>query len=137
MAIERELTKHLHAWKANPAHKALLLDGAHQVGKTFAVRAFGKENYKVFAKLNFVENPGAKAIFDGDLNARDLIMGITAYTGVALQPGKTLIFLDEVQACPRAHGDQVPRGGWALRLHRVRLAAGRHQRACRLAAGGL
>lgn len=102
MPIERELTKQLHSWKANPAHKALLLDGARQVGKTFAVRAFGRANYKVFAELNFVENPGAKAIFDGDLNARDLIMGLTAYTGMSLQPGETLIFLDEVQACPRA-----------------------------------
>lgn len=102
MAIERDLTHQLQEWKANPSRKALLLSGARQVGKTFAVRAFGKENYKVFVEINFVESPAAKAIFEGDLSAETLIMGLTAYSGTALQPGETLIFFDEIQECPWA-----------------------------------
>ena len=102
MAIDRELTQRLESWKANPSHKALLLDGARQVGKTFAVRAFAEEHYEVFLEINFVEMPGARAIFEGDLDAETIIMGLTAYSGTALQPGNTLIFFDEVQACPRA-----------------------------------
>lgn len=102
MAIDRELTQRLESWKANPSHKALLLDGARQVGKTFAVRAFAEEHYGVFLEINFVEMPGARAIFEGDLDVETIIMGLTAYSGTALQPGNTLIFFDEVQACPRA-----------------------------------
>ena len=102
MAIERALMQKLESWKANPARRALLLDGARQVGKTFAVRAFAKNHYDIFLEINFVETPGARAIFDGDLDAETIIMGLTAYSGTALVPGKTLVFFDEVQACPRA-----------------------------------
>ena len=102
MAIERELNKQLLDWKNNPAHKALLIDGARQVGKTFAVRAFAEQNYQVFLEINFIENPSACKIFEGDLNVATIIMGLTAYTNTALVPGKTLVFFDEVQECPRA-----------------------------------
>lgn len=102
MAIERRLMQKLESWKANPVRRALLLDGARQVGKTYAVRAFAKSNYDSFLEINFVETPGARAIFDGDLDAETIIMGLTAYSGTALVPGKTLVFFDEIQACPRA-----------------------------------
>ena len=48
MAIERRLMQKLESWKANPVRRALLLDGARQVGKTYAVRAFAKSNYDSF-----------------------------------------------------------------------------------------
>ena len=102
MAIERRLMQKLESCKANPVRRALLLDGARQVGKTYAVRAFAKSNYDSFLEINFVETPGARAIFDGDLDAETIIMGLTAYSGTTLVPGKTLVFFDEIQACPRA-----------------------------------
>lgn len=102
MAIQRNLFQQLKEWKDRPDHKALLIDGARQVGKTFAVRQFAAENYEVFLEVNFVKTPGAKAIFEGDLDAATVIMGLTAYSGTALLPGKTLIFFDEIQECPRA-----------------------------------
>ena len=102
MAIERALMQKLESWKANPARRALLLDGARQVGKTFAARAFAESHYDILLEINFVETPAARAIFDGDLDAETIIMGLTAYSGTALVPGKTLVFFDEVQACPRA-----------------------------------
>ncbi len=102
MVIQRNLFRQLKEWKDRAGHKALLLDGARQVGKTFAVRQFAAENYEVFLEINFVKTPGAKAIFEGDLDAATLIMGLTAYSGTTLVPGKTLLFFDEVQDCPRA-----------------------------------
>lgn len=102
MTIQRSLFRQLKEWKDRPDHKALLIDGARQVGKTFAVRQFAAENYEVFLEVNFVKTPGAKAIFEGDLDAATIIMGLTAYSGTALLPDKTLIFLDEIQECPRA-----------------------------------
>ena len=100
--IQRNLMSKLEAWKNNPDHKALLIDGARQVGKTYAVRAFAKKNYQSFLEINFVRTPNACKIFEGSLEADELIMGLTAYSNTALQPGKTLIFLDEIQECPRA-----------------------------------
>ncbi len=102
MTIQRSLFRQLKEWKDLPDHKALLIDGARQVGKTFAVRQFAAENYDVFLEVNFVKTPGAKAIFEGDLDAATIIMGLTAYSGTALLPDKTLIFFDEIQECPRA-----------------------------------
>lgn len=102
MAIQRELFKQLKDWKDRPDHKALLIDGVRQVGKTFAVRQFAAEHYEVFLEVNFVKTPGVKSVFEGDLDAASIIMGLTAYSGTALLPGKTLIFFDEIQECPRA-----------------------------------
>lgn len=102
MGIKRKLNDRLCEWKGRKGRKALLIDGARQVGKTFAVREFAKEHYDAFLEINFIETPGAKAIFEGDLDARSIIMGLTAYSGIPLVPGKTLIFFDEIQECPRA-----------------------------------
>lgn len=102
MGIKRKLNDCLCEWKGRKGRKALLIDGARQVGKTFAVREFAKEHYDAFLEINFIETPGAKAIFEGDLDARSIIMGLTAYSGIPLVPGKTLIFFDEIQECPRA-----------------------------------
>lgn len=100
--IQRNLFSKLKEWKEKPNHKALLLDGARQVGKTFAVRTFAEECYESFLEINFVENPEASKIFKGSLDAEGIIMGITAYSGMPLKQGKTLVFFDEVQECPRA-----------------------------------
>ncbi len=97
-SIEDELTR----WYEDPSHKALLVTGARQVGKTFAVREFMKEHYDTALEINFVETPQAKAIFEGNLDANTLIANITAFSGVPLVQGKSLVFFDEIQECPRA-----------------------------------
>ncbi|WP_449314672.1 ATP-binding protein [Rubneribacter sp.] len=102
MALERAAFAELESWKKSPRRKALLVTGARQVGKTYLVREFARRNYQVFLEINFVETPSAKAIFEGDLNAETLIANLTAFSGMALEPGSTLIFFDEVQECPRA-----------------------------------
>lgn len=100
--IKRTAYQDLLRWKSDPARRALLIDGARQVGKTFLVRAFARENYGTFVEINFTEEPEAKAIFDGSLSAKRLIPLLTAFSGTPLVPGDTLIFLDEIQECPRA-----------------------------------
>jgi predicted AAA+ superfamily ATPase len=80
-----------------------LIKGARQVGKTYSVRQFARDNYARFIELDFIENEGYKTIFNGDLDADTLVKQISLRVPSAdLIPGKTLIFLDEVQACPRA-----------------------------------
>ncbi|MDR1136343.1 MAG: ATP-binding protein [Clostridiales Family XIII bacterium] len=101
--LKRKISNELLAWKQSENRMCLLVKGARQVGKTFIIRLFAEENYKHFVELNFIENPAYQAIFDGDLNTEMLIKQISLRVPNAeLVPGKTLIFLDEIQLCPRA-----------------------------------
>lgn len=61
--LKRESSEFLRRWKASPSKKTVLVTGARQIGKTYLVRAFAKENYEHFAEVNFVLNPAAKEIF--------------------------------------------------------------------------
>jgi predicted AAA+ superfamily ATPase len=88
--------------KTGKAKKALLLTGARQIGKTFLIREFGRRNYKNFTEINFITEPRAASIFAGNLNAETLITNLTAYLRAPMAPGKTLVFLDEIQECPEA-----------------------------------
>ena len=66
------------------------------------VRYFGSHLYEKFVELNFLEDKNARLIFSGDLDADTLITNLTAYTQMPMEVGKTLVFLDEIQACPEA-----------------------------------
>lgn len=79
-----------------------MVTGARQVGKTYLIREFGRSQYEVFLEINFIETPTAKEIFEDDLDASTLIANLTAFADVPLVPGRTLVFLDEIQECPRA-----------------------------------
>lgn len=79
--------------------KSLLVTGARQVGKTFAIRKVGKELFEQFIELNFVEQPQLKSIFGEANNANEILLRLSAFAKKKLIPGKTLIFFDEVQEC--------------------------------------
>ena len=79
--------------------RALLVTGARQVGKTFAVRKIGKEVFEQVVEINFIEQPDAVELFSHPKSAVELLMRISAFTRKKLVPGKTLIFFDEVQEC--------------------------------------
>ena len=101
--LKRKILSKLMEWKHNPDRLCLLIKGARQVGKTFIVRLFAEENYKCFIEINFVENPAYHAIFGGDMDVETLIKQISLRVPRAeIVPGETLIFLDEIQLCPRA-----------------------------------
>lgn len=100
--LKRTAYKELERWKARPGHRALLVDGARQVGKTYLVRAFAERHYSTFVEINFIETPAAAEIFAGNLDADTIIPLLSAFANVSLEPGSTLVFLDEIQECPRA-----------------------------------
>jgi len=80
--------------------KSLLVSGARQVGKTYAIRKIGKECFKNVIELNFIEDPQLVSVFENPRNAKEILLRISAQAGKKLVPGKTLIFFDEVQECP-------------------------------------
>lgn len=90
-------------WKKGKKKECLLVKGARQVGKTYLIRKFGENEYESFVEINFHEQKSLSVIFDGDKTAEDIYKRLTAnIPGVKLIPGRTLIFLDEIQKCAGA-----------------------------------
>ena len=79
--------------------KALLITGARQVGKTYSIREFGKQ-WKCFVEINFIENEEAASLFRSAKGTDNLLLRLSTLASKNLEKGKTLIFFDEVQACP-------------------------------------
>lgn len=101
--LRRKFYDVLLAWKASKGKECLLIKGARQVGKTYIIRKFGRENYENFVEINFIREPGFVSVFDGNLDAETIFSNIsTLRPDFEIIPGKTLIFLDEIQDCPNA-----------------------------------
>lgn len=101
--LKRKIYNELLNWKKSKDKECLLIMGARQTGKTTSVQEFGKKEYDSFIEINFLENPGLKNIFYGDLNSEEIYKRISVYIpNVELVEGKTLIFLDEIQKCASA-----------------------------------
>ncbi len=103
MMLKRKAYAKLLQWKNSSNKKCLMIKGARQVGKTYLVREFGRNEYDSFVEINFINQKDLKSIFDGDLNPDNIYKRMTAaIPNIALIPGKTLIFLDEIQNCGNA-----------------------------------
>lgn len=103
MELERSVYQELIKWKKNKNSKAILLKGVRQCGKTYIVRKFAKEQYEFFIEINFITDKNAITIFNGDLDSKTILTNISALKlNSAIIPNKTLVFLDEIQECPRA-----------------------------------
>ena len=103
MILKRKILEELNKWKSSPGRKSLVVQGARQVGKTYAIREFGRQNYSSVLEINFKETPSAIEVFASDLDVETMIMGLRfRYPQVDFVPGETLVFLDEIQECPEA-----------------------------------
>lgn len=100
MSLSRTITHDIEDWYENGKKQALLIKGARQTGKTFIIREFGDKHFTSVAEINFIENKDAADILRKAANARDMIARISLLTQTELIPGKTLIFLDEIQKFP-------------------------------------
>ena len=92
----------LVSWKDSPVRQPLLLRGARQTGKTWLVTEFGHEYYQRVLRLDFMRDDDARGFFSGNLDPRVIVNNLSMYTGIPVNPSDTLIFLDEIQECPRA-----------------------------------
>ena len=80
--------------------KALLLTGARQTGKTYAIRRYARQAGLQLVEMNFVLQPETRNIPKGAANVQELLLRISAFANRPLVPGKTLIFFDEIQDYP-------------------------------------
>jgi len=100
--MERKALANLLAWQRDPRRKPLILNGARQVGKTWLLKEFGKKTYQNVAYINFESNERMATLFSANVDPGRLLMGLRVETGVPIEPEKTLIIFDEVQANPKA-----------------------------------
>jgi predicted AAA+ superfamily ATPase len=88
-------------WCKDTDHKPVLLRGARQVGKSSSVRKLA-EHFEHFLEINFEKNKKVHALFDSDLIPQQICAHLSIHFNQAIIPGKTLLFFDEIQSCPRA-----------------------------------
>ena len=98
--MERFAMDALRAWKNRRNRKPLVMRGARQVGKTWLVRKLAETEFESLLEVNFEQTPGAAALFASNDPAKILPL-LAAQFGQRVEPGRTLLFLDEVQAAPQ------------------------------------
>lgn len=91
----------LKSWKNDPGRKPLLVRGARQVGKSFLVEQFGRAHFSSMAVVNFEFDRRTLACFE-TLDPEKIISHLSLMLGQPIIPGETLLFLDEIQECPKA-----------------------------------
>lgn len=99
--MKRALDKVLDQWKDDPHRLPLILRGARQVGKSYTIEMFGKRSFENIVTLNFEKNEKAERCFN-TFEPSTIIQEIELLLNQTITPGKTLLFLDEIQNCPRA-----------------------------------
>ena len=97
----RNIIGQLKEWKNREHRKPLVLAGARQVGKTYILKRFGEQEFANMAYINCDDNELAKNLFAQDYDIRRILLAIGAITGQSIEPGRTLIVLDEIQEAPR------------------------------------
>lgn len=100
--MKRHVLKSLTAWKDSPHRKPLLLRGARQVGKTWALTEFGRSSYENLAYFNFDLSPELGQFFQTTRDPRRILENLAAAGAQRILPGRTLVVFDEIQACPEA-----------------------------------
>lgn len=100
--FSRTIDQRLRQWKESRARKPLVLLGARQVGKTYALKAFAAAEFGSIAYLDFSRDADARDLFESSLSPSDLVSSLEIYLHMTIDPSSTLIVFDEVQLCERA-----------------------------------
>lgn len=99
--LRRKIDDFLVRWKSSLDKRPLIVRGARQIGKTASISAFGRDRYSNFIYINFVLQEKYKNIFDDGYEVDQMIKNLSLLNGsLRFVPGETLIFFDEMQACP-------------------------------------
>ena len=99
--LKRHIDSNLFSWSKEYERKPLLLRGSRQVGKSSSVRKLA-ENFDHFLEINFEKNRKAHRFFDGDLDVKEICANLAVQFQKPIVSNKTLLFFDEIQACPNA-----------------------------------
>ena len=102
--MKRIAYSQLLKWKEKSGRKPLIINGARQVGKTWLMKDFGRNEFQNVVYINFDNNTVAKEIFEPDYNIPRIISLLKILSKTNIEPDNTLIIFDEIQECPKALG---------------------------------
>jgi predicted AAA+ superfamily ATPase len=97
--MNRIALSYIAEWKDRATRKPLVIRGARQVGKSFLVRMAAKELFSNLLEINFERMPDAASLF-ASKSPKTILPLLEARFNSPVEPGKTLLFLDEIQAAP-------------------------------------
>lgn len=100
--MRRLIEDKLLLWKTSDRRKPVIIRGGRQIGKTWSVADFGKKQFSSTVKIDLEKRRDLHDIFAGDLSSHTILSQLALVAGQRIVPGETLLFLDEIQACPRA-----------------------------------
>jgi predicted AAA+ superfamily ATPase len=100
--MKRKIFADLLAWKSSANRKPLIVNGARQIGKTYIVREFGKQEFANVVYINLERSESIRTVFDGDISPSKIIPALENEVNQRIKAENTLIIFDEVQACERA-----------------------------------
>ena len=98
--MNRDAIQFLRDWKNKPSRKPLVIRGARQVGKSYLVRLFSRESFENIVEIN-LENESDAASFFEKADPAETVRLLRAYSNIPIVPGKTLLFIDEIQSAPK------------------------------------
>ena len=98
--MKRSIYDELIKWKQSEMRKPLMMYGARQVGKTYIIKEFGEQEYDSLVYVNCYKNDIARTLFRGNADIDRILVGLSSMSHKTIIPGKTLIFLDEIQEIP-------------------------------------
>ena len=101
--MKRDVFAQLVTWKNRPIgqRKPLILEGAHQTGKTWLARELGRTEFAEFVEVNFEKMSEARSLFEVNFDLHRILLAIQALTGKRIVAGQTLLFFDEIQFARR------------------------------------
>ncbi|MEN8128333.1 MAG: ATP-binding protein [Planctomycetota bacterium] len=99
--MKRIIEKKMLEWVNSKRRKPLIIRGARQVGKTWLVENCLADSFEHFIRIDLEKQTQLHAAFSGELSPLRIIDELESYVGRII-PGKMLLFIDEIQACPRA-----------------------------------
>src|SRR6185295_20270931 len=97
--MNRRIERYLRKWKNSSSRKPLLLRGARQIGKSYTIAKFGKEEFENLLVVNFELHPETKTFFQSR-HPDEILKSLELFYNTKITHGKTLLFLDEIQECP-------------------------------------
>lgn len=116
--LKRKITQRFEEWLATPKRKALLVSGARQTGKTFAIREFARTHFKNVIEVNFLENKAAAVFLSEANDANEFVERLSLLSNKPLSQERTLVFLDEIQEA----GDAITASKFLVESNRFELA---------------
>ncbi len=107
--MKRKMTGVLAEWRRDPRRTGMVVSGMRQIGKTYTIDEFCRENYRNYLRLDFSTDRGAATLFEDDIDADAVFEKIgLRHPGFRIEEGESVIFLDEIQLCPDARAAIKP-----------------------------